>query len=69
MTVLRKTNSTVYLAVLSQVNALILLEVISQEVHNALVKVITTKVSVTTGGQHLKDSIANLQYVLTGFTQ
>ena len=49
-----------YLTVLPEVNALILLEVVCQEVHNALVKIVTTKVSVTTGTQHLKHSISHL---------
>ena len=53
---------SVYLTVLPEVNALILFELISQEVHNALVKVVTSKVGVTTGAQHLKHTITNLQH-------
>ena len=55
-----------HLAVLAQVNALVLLEVSCQPVDNSLVKVVTTKMGVTRGGQHLKDTIANLQGTCTG---
>jgi hypothetical protein len=34
---------------------------LSQEVDNALVKVVTTQVGVTRGGQHLKHTITDLQ--------
>lgn len=57
---LQRPRPSKYLAILSQVNALILLEVICQEVNNALVEVITSKVSVSAGAQHLKDSITHL---------
>lgn len=47
--------------VLAKVDALVLLEVVSQEVDNALVKVITTQVSVSAGAQHLKHTVSHLQ--------
>lgn len=57
---LQSSRLSSYLAILSEVDALILLEVICQEVNNALVKVVTSKVCVSTGAQHLKDSITHL---------
>ena len=54
-----------HLAVLAQINTLVLLEVRCQPVNNALVKVIATQMGVTRGGQHLKDTVANLQGICT----
>ena len=49
------------LLVLTQINALVGLEGLSEVIHDHLVEVITTQVSVSGGGEHFKNAITHLK--------